>query len=37
MTATEPRKTSAVVLFSGGYARVGDRQVMLDPCLANRG
>ena len=24
------------VLFGGGYARVGEKQVMLDPCLANR-
>lgn len=25
-----------VVLFAGGYQRVGERQVMLDPCLADR-
>ncbi len=23
------------VLFGGGYSRVGEKQVMLDPCLAN--
>lgn len=25
-----------VVMFAGGYARVGEKQVMLDPCLASR-
>ena len=30
----DPRAPSPeVVRFAGGYARVGDRQVMLDPCL----
>ena len=24
-----------VVLFAGGYSRVGEKQVMLDPCLAS--
>ena len=34
---TNGMEAGDVVLFGGGYARVGDRQVMLDPCLANRG
>ena len=25
-----------VVLFGGGYRRVGEKQIMLDPCLASR-
>ena len=25
-----------VVMFGGGYSRVGEKQVMLDPCLASR-
>ena len=25
-----------VVLFAGGYRRVGERQIILDPCLASR-
>ena len=30
----EPRDPSPeIVRFAGGYARVGERQVMLDPCL----
>ena len=24
-----------VVMFAGGYSRAGERQVMLDPCLAS--
>jgi len=29
------RDVGDTVLFGGGYSRVGDRQVMLDPCLAS--
>jgi len=25
-----------VVLFAGGYRRVGEKQIILDPCLASR-
>lgn len=37
MCVTYSNKGRAVgdkVLFAGGYTRVGERQVMLDPCLA---
>lgn len=29
------REIGERVLFAGGYARVGERQIMLDPCLAS--
>ena len=30
----EGRAVGDTVLFGGGYSRVGERQIMLDPCLA---
>ena len=33
---TNAMKPGDVVLFAGGYSRVGEKQVMLDPCLASR-
>lgn len=30
------RDVGDTVLFGGGYARVGDHQIMLDPCLASK-
>jgi hypothetical protein len=32
----EPHEAGDVVLFGGGYRRVGEKQIMLDPCLASR-
>lgn len=32
----DDREIGETVLFAGGYVRVGERQVMLDPCLASR-
>lgn len=29
------RNTGDTVLFAGGYIRAGERQIMLDPCLAS--
>ena len=29
------RNVGDTVLFGGGYNRVGERQIMLDPCLAS--
>ena len=29
------RNVGDTVLFGGGYSRVGERQIMLDPCLAS--
>jgi len=29
------RNVGDIVLFGGGYSRVGERQIMLDPCLAD--
>ncbi len=29
------RDVGDTVLFGGGYSRVGERQIMLDPCLAS--
>ena len=34
--STNDMQPGDVVLFAGGYSRVGDKQVMLDPCLASR-
>lgn len=34
--STNDMRPGDVVLFAGGYARVGEKQVMLDPCLASR-
>jgi hypothetical protein len=34
---TNGMKAGDEVLFAGGYARVGEKQVMLDPCLAGEG
>lgn len=33
--STNDMQPGDVVLFAGGYARVGEKQVMLDPCLAS--
>ncbi len=33
---TNGMQPGETVLFAGGYARVGEAQVMLDPCLATR-
>lgn len=33
---TNGMKPGEVVTFAGGYSRVGEKQVMLDPCLASR-
>jgi hypothetical protein len=33
---TNGMKPGDTVLFAGGYSRVGEKQVMLDPCLASR-
>lgn len=33
--STNDMRPGDVVLFAGGYARVGEEQVMLDPCLAS--
>ena len=33
----DDREIGETVLFAGGYARVGERQIMLDPCLASKG
>ncbi len=33
---TNGLKPGDEVTFGGGYARVGERQIMLDPCLADR-
>jgi hypothetical protein len=33
--STNNMRPGEVVLFAGGYARVGENQVMLDPCLAS--
>lgn len=33
---TNGMQPGETVLFAGGYARVGETQVMLDPCLATR-
>jgi hypothetical protein len=30
------RDVGDTVLFGGGYARVGENQIMLDPCLASK-
>jgi hypothetical protein len=30
------RELGEVVTFGGGYSRVGDKQIMLDPCLASK-
>jgi hypothetical protein len=32
----ENRNIGDTVLFGGGFQRVGDRQIMLDPCLASK-
>jgi hypothetical protein len=32
---TNGMEAGDVVLFAGGYARVGEKQVMLDPCLTD--
>lgn len=32
----EGREIGETVLFAGGYMRVGERQIMLDPCLASQ-
>jgi hypothetical protein len=34
--STNGLEAGDVVLFGGGYRRVGERQIMLDPCLASR-
>ena len=34
---TNGMKAGDEVLFAGGYSRVGEKQVMLDPCLAGEG
>jgi hypothetical protein len=34
--STNGMQPGDVVMFGGGYARVGENQVMLDPCLASR-
>ena len=34
---TNGMKPGDTVLFGGGYSRVGEKQVMLDPCLASDG
>ena len=31
----EGREVGETVLFAGGYSRVGERRIMLDPCLAD--
>jgi hypothetical protein len=31
----DDRDVGDTVLFGGGYSRVGERQIMLDPCLAS--
>lgn len=31
----ENREIGQPVLFAGGFARVGEKQIMLDPCLAD--
>jgi hypothetical protein len=33
--STNGREPGDVVLFGGGYIRVGEKQIMLDPCLAS--
>lgn len=33
--STNDMQPGDVVLFAGGYARIGEKQVMLDPCLAS--
>jgi len=33
--STNDMQPGDVVTFAGGYARVGEKQVMLDPCLAS--
>lgn len=33
---TNGMKPGETVQFAGGYSRVGEKQVMLDPCLASR-
>lgn len=33
---TNGMQPGEAVLFAGGYARVGEKQAMLDPCLASR-
>lgn len=34
--STNDMQPGDVVLFAGGYSRLGEEQVMLDPCLASR-
>ncbi|WP_271899174.1 hypothetical protein [Candidatus Phyllobacterium onerii] len=34
--STNGMRPGDVVLFAGGYSRVGTKQVMLDPCLASK-
>jgi hypothetical protein len=34
--STNGMQPGELVTFAGGYARVGEKQVMLDPCLASR-
>jgi hypothetical protein len=33
VTYAQREASSEIVLFAGGYSRVGERQIMLDPCL----
>jgi len=34
--STNDLEAGDVVLFGGGCRRVGEKQIMLDPCLASR-
>lgn len=34
--SNDDRNVGDTVLFGGGYSRVGERQIMLDPCLAGK-
>ncbi|MHA6687254.1 hypothetical protein [Mesorhizobium sp. A556] len=33
VTYAQRKASREIVLFAGGYSRVGERQIMLDPCL----
>lgn len=34
--SNDDRNVGDTVLFGGGYSRAGERQIMLDPCLAGK-
>jgi len=34
--SNDGREVGDTVLFGGGYSRAGDKQIMLDPCLAGK-